>query len=88
VYPAQVDDFRLSRLVLEAQDDVRTLSGAGPQILVCTEGTIRLTGPDGVIALDAGGSAYVPAREQVTVSGSGTLFRATTAHGEEELNRN
>jgi mannose-6-phosphate isomerase len=79
VYPAPVDDFRLSRLVRDEGDRPRVLPGSRPQILVCTKGTIRLTGCGGEVVLAAGRSAYVPAREEVTVSGAGTVFRATTA---------
>ncbi|MEV5343647.1 mannose-6-phosphate isomerase, class I [Streptomyces sp. NPDC052676] len=82
VYPAPVEDFRLSRLVRQAGDGVRVLPGSRPQILLCTEGTIGLTvdGTDGAeITLAPGESAYAPAGENVTVSGAGTLFRATTA---------
>lgn len=81
VYPAPVDDFRLSRLVRAAPDRAQVLPGSRPQILVCTGGAIRLTGSGGEVALGAGGSAYVPAGEEVTVSGEGTVFRVTTAPG-------
>jgi mannose-6-phosphate isomerase len=82
VYPAPVDDFRLSRLVRGAGDGARVLPGSRPQILLCTEGTLRLTAHGDEVELTAGGSAYAPAGEDVTVSGAGTLFRATTAdHG-------
>jgi mannose-6-phosphate isomerase len=82
VYPAPVDDFRLSRLVRGAGDGARVLPGSRPQILLCTEGTLRLTAHGNEVELTAGGSAYAPAGEDVTVSGAGTLFRATTAdHG-------
>jgi mannose-6-phosphate isomerase len=77
VYPAPVDDFRLSRLVRGAGDGVRVLPGSRPQILVCTEGAIRLTAAGDEVVLTAGGSAYVRAGEEVAVSGTGTLFRAT-----------
>jgi mannose-6-phosphate isomerase len=81
VYPAPVDDFRLSRLVHAAPDRAQVLPGSRPQILVCTGGAIRLTGSGGEVALGPGGSAYVPAGEEVTVSGEGTVFRVTTAPG-------
>ncbi|WP_399096297.1 mannose-6-phosphate isomerase, class I [Streptomyces sp. BBFR2] len=87
VYPAPVDDFRLSRLVRRAGDGVRVLSGPRPQILLCTEGTVRLTATPDEVVLTAGGSVYVPAGEEVTVVGTGTLFRATTAPGG-QLNHN
>ncbi|MFF5532001.1 mannose-6-phosphate isomerase, class I [Streptomyces cinerochromogenes] len=78
VYPAPVDDFRLSRLVLGAGEGARALPGSRPQVLVCTAGTVRVTGPRHEVVLTGGASAYVPAGERVAVSGEGTVFRATT----------
>ncbi|MFJ8079029.1 mannose-6-phosphate isomerase, class I [Streptomyces sp. NPDC096205] len=79
LYPAPVDDFRLSRLRVRAggDADARTLDGGGPQILVCTDGAVRLRAADGDVLLTAGRSAYVPHGERVAVSGEGTVFRAT-----------
>ncbi|MFF9110967.1 mannose-6-phosphate isomerase, class I [Streptomyces sp. NPDC014805] len=77
VYPAPVDDFRLSRLVLGAGDSARALPGSTPQILVCTAGTIRVAGPRHAVVLAGGASVFVPAGERVAVSGEGTVFRAT-----------
>jgi mannose-6-phosphate isomerase len=79
VYPAPVDDFRLSRLVLGGQDEVRVLCGSAPQILVCTQGRIHFAGPREELVREAGRSAYAPVGEEIRVSGRGTLFRATAA---------
>ncbi|MEU2061276.1 mannose-6-phosphate isomerase, class I [Streptomyces sp. NPDC013455] len=79
VYAAPVDDFRLSRLVLGGSEKAHTLPGARPQILVCTRGSARLTVPGDEVVLPPGASAYVPAGEEVAVSGTGTVFRTTTA---------
>ncbi|HZG05674.1 MAG TPA: mannose-6-phosphate isomerase, class I [Streptomyces sp.] len=89
VYAAPVEEFRLSRYVLTPDDASRTLDGGAPQILLCTDGeiTLRETGhTEGRSADDGGGltlargrSAFVRASDRVTVSGGGTLFRATVA---------
>lgn len=76
VYPAPVDDFRLSR-IRPAAGEATVLDASAPQILVCTRGRIGLTSPSGALTLQPGGSAYVPAGERVTVSGDGEAFRAT-----------
>lgn len=80
VYPAPVDDFRLSRLRPRSRAAL-VLDAAAPQILLCTEGTVHLTGRTGQFPLAPGGAVYVPAGEQVTVGGGGTAFRATVAAG-------
>ncbi|MFD4029490.1 mannose-6-phosphate isomerase, class I [Streptomyces sp. NPDC058637] len=80
VYPAPVDDFRLSRIRPSA-GSAAVLDATAPQIIVCTRGRIRLTGPHGSLTLDPGGSAYTPAGEQVSVEGDGEAFRATVDAG-------
>ncbi|MFV0127296.1 mannose-6-phosphate isomerase, class I [Streptomyces sp. HMX112] len=77
VYPAPVDDFRLSRLRPHAREEARTLDRGAPQILLCTQGEARVVGAGGALALPPGRGAYVPAWERVAVSGAGTVFRAT-----------
>ncbi|MFH9399606.1 mannose-6-phosphate isomerase, class I [Streptomyces sp. NPDC017638] len=78
VYPAPVDDFRLSRLALDGRGGARVLPASRPQILVCTAGAVRLAGPGQEVVLPPGASVFVPAGEAVTASGEGTVFRATT----------
>nr|BFD92351.1 mannose-6-phosphate isomerase, class I [Kitasatospora sp. Xyl93] len=78
LYPVPIDEFRLSRFVLDGTG--REIDGRTPQILLCTEGTARLTAADGtVLDLARGQSAFLPATGTPTrLSGSGsTLFRAT-----------
>ncbi|MEV8095810.1 mannose-6-phosphate isomerase, class I [Kitasatospora sp. NPDC085879] len=77
-YPVPIDEFRLSRYTLGAEPAV--LDGRAPQILLCTEGAVRLTGADGeTLDLARGQSAFLPATGTDTaVAGPGaTLFRAT-----------
>ncbi|WP_405900825.1 mannose-6-phosphate isomerase, class I [Streptomyces sp. NBC_00727] len=81
VYPAPVDDFRLSRVRAAEGDPAVVLEAGAPQILVCTSGQVRLVGPQGVVQLRPGGSAYAPAGERVTVEGDGELYRATVDTG-------
>jgi mannose-6-phosphate isomerase len=82
LYPAPIDEFRLSRYVLAPGADPRTLDAGTPQILLCTGGTVRLetVGADGgTLTLGPGQSAYVPATERTRLDGDGTVFRATVA---------
>ncbi|MGW7294299.1 mannose-6-phosphate isomerase, class I [Streptomyces xiamenensis] len=92
VYPAPIDEFRLSRYVLDADagsdtgtdtgSGARTIPAGGPQILLCAHGTVTLRSdaPESAeLTLRPGRSAYVPASETVTITGPGTLFRATVA---------
>ncbi|GAA2959984.1 mannose-6-phosphate isomerase, class I [Streptomyces enissocaesilis] len=82
VYPAPVDDFRLSRLFPHPRGEARALGGDAPQILLCTRGEARVGGEGGAaLALLPGRAVYVPARERVTVTGDGVVFRATVAAG-------
>ncbi|MFI8457951.1 mannose-6-phosphate isomerase, class I [Kitasatospora sp. NPDC085464] len=78
LYPVPIDEFRLSRFTLDGVE--RTIDGRTPQILLCTEGGVRLTGADGtVLELARGGSAFLPATGTPTrlSSAAGTVFRAT-----------
>ncbi|MEU8924107.1 mannose-6-phosphate isomerase, class I [Kitasatospora sp. NPDC048545] len=77
LYPVPIDEFRLSRFALDGVE--RAIDGRTPQILLCTEGGVRLTAADGtVLDLARGGSAFLPATGEPTrLSGTGTLFRAT-----------
>jgi mannose-6-phosphate isomerase len=74
-YPVPVPDFRLGRLVLEAEPV--TLPG-GPQILLGIAGAVRLRAPDGSeLELRRGQSAYLGAGcAGVTAAGPGTALRA------------
>ncbi|MGV3620352.1 MAG: mannose-6-phosphate isomerase, class I [Archangium sp.] len=69
-YVTPVPDFRLARLQLEGQV---TISSAA-QILLVTEGTVRVGG----LELRRGESVFIGADENVTLSGRGTVFRATS----------
>jgi mannose-6-phosphate isomerase len=75
-YPVPVDDFDLTRCELDAQSGA--LTTRGPQVLLCTEGTVVLASADGELTLQQGGAAFVPAGTPVTASGPAVLYRATT----------
>src|SRR5215210_7320790 len=75
-YPVPVEDFDLTRCQLDGQSG--TLTTAGPQVLLCTEGTAVLGSADGELVLEKGASAFVPAGIPVSARGPAVLYRATT----------
>jgi mannose-6-phosphate isomerase len=78
-YPVPVEDFDLTRCQLGVQPG--TLTTAGPQVLLCTEGTAVLNSAAGELVLEKGGSAFVPAGAPLTARGPAVLYRATTNLG-------
>jgi mannose-6-phosphate isomerase len=78
-YPVPVEDFDLTRCQLDARSG--SLRTAGPQLLLCTEGTAVLTSDDAEVTLEKGRSVFVPAGAPVTASGPAVLYRATTNLG-------
>lgn len=80
LYPAPVDEFRLSRYTLDGRP--RTVDGRTPQILLVTAGEARLTDAAGrTLELSRGQSAFLPADgSPTTLSGTGAeVFRATVS---------
>lgn len=77
VFASPVDDFQLSVVRPGARQGAVTLGSLAPQILVCTAGTVTVTGPAGELEVPVGSAVYVPVGEPVTVAGRGTAFRAT-----------
>ncbi|MGA5817015.1 mannose-6-phosphate isomerase, class I [Kitasatospora sp. NPDC094028] len=78
LYPVPIDEFRLSRFTLG--DTPCEVDGRTPQILLCTEGTARLTAADGTgLTLARGQSAFLPATGAPTrlAGPAATVFRAT-----------
>jgi mannose-6-phosphate isomerase len=80
-YRVPVRDFLLSRHDVAGQ--ASTVEGGRPQILLCTSGSIEVSDVDGSsVVLPRGRSAYLPASQKyATLTGRGTLFRATTNLG-------
>lgn len=78
VYETPIDEFRLSRFVLAPGGAPRALPDTAPQILLCTEGSPKVTSPlSGELTLTPGESVFVPAGEKAELSQTGTVFRAT-----------
>ncbi|MFE7117824.1 mannose-6-phosphate isomerase, class I [Streptomyces sp. NPDC057654] len=80
VYETPADEFRLSRYDLGRAAEPSRPAARTPQILLCTAGTAVLRDTAGAeLTLARGESAYVPAGEQVELTGDGAVFRATVA---------
>lgn len=73
LYETPIDEFRLSRYALPADATPVDLPATTPQILLCTAGTPTA----GELQLTPGQSVFVPAGEKATLTGPGTVFRAT-----------
>ena len=86
LYPTPIDEFRLSRYLLDTATAGRRVPTSTPQILLCTEGTAVLTEEDGAsLTLRRGESAFIPAQgTDLLVAGApgearSTVFRATVS---------
>jgi mannose-6-phosphate isomerase len=76
-YGTPIKEFRLSRLELDGRSfDLRH---SGPQVLLVTEGSAKLTAPDGrQLTIARGRSAWIAADEgAIQCTGTGVAFRAT-----------
>ncbi|MHB8873366.1 MAG: mannose-6-phosphate isomerase, class I [Myxococcaceae bacterium] len=79
VYVTAAAEFRLSRLVL-AGGSGHLAKTHGPEILLCTQGSITLRGGSAELPLPKGASAWIPASEgEYELQGQGAVFRATIA---------
>lgn len=79
VWDTPAPEFRLSRVTVAFSADPRAVQG--PEILLCTEGAVRLETADGApeLNLARGDAAFVPySAGTYTLSGTGVVFRATT----------
>ena len=76
--PAQ--DFELAVVTLDGAGGTAGpwLTRPADQILLCTAGSVTVTGSDGEMVLDPGRAVFVPAGLPVRCAGTGTVFRATT----------
>ncbi len=71
-FDVPVPDFRLTRLTITS---ATTVQDAGPQILLCTSGTVHIGGTQ----LTAGEAIFIPATlRSTTIEGDGTVFVAGT----------
>jgi mannose-6-phosphate isomerase len=76
-YPVPVEDFDLTRVELGA--DTGVLTTAGPQLVLCAQGTAVLGDDDAQLVLHQGESAFVPAGAPLSARGPALLYRSTTA---------
>ena len=76
-YPVPVEDFDLTRVELGA--DAGVLTTAGPQLVLCAQGTAVLGDGDGQLVLRMGESDFDPAGAPLSARGPALLYRATTA---------
>ena len=77
VYPTPTEEFRLSRLQLRPGVSPRS-ERRGPEILLCTEGSARLSVGGETLALPRGASVFVGAADGAyALEGDGVVFRAT-----------
>jgi mannose-6-phosphate isomerase len=78
VYPTPTEEFRLSRFQLRPGVSARP-QRRGPEILLCTEGSARLSSGSETLALPRGASVFVRAEEGAyTLEGEGVVYRATS----------
>ncbi|ATB33342.1 mannose-6-phosphate isomerase, class I [Melittangium boletus] len=78
VYPTPAEEFRLSRFELRPGLAPRP-ERRGPEILLCAEGSARLSLAGETLALPRGASVFVSAAEGAyTLEGDGLVFRATS----------
>ncbi|MFF4762520.1 hypothetical protein [Streptomyces sp. NPDC001292] len=77
LYPARVDDFRLSRFHLVRTDAPRALTADAPQIVLCVRGDATVASEKRSVGLGPGRAVYAPAGEGLRLSGEGMVFRAT-----------
>lgn len=75
LYTVPVDDFGFARADV-AGGPIHSVD-AGPQILLCVDGGLRLVDETGPIDLRRGQSVFAPAGARIEVTGSGSLVRAT-----------
>ena len=76
-FPVPVEDFALSRLDVSDTAELR-LPCAGPSLVLCVAGALRVTAGEESIELTPGGSLFAAAGEPIVVRGPGAGFRATT----------
>ncbi|GAA0267607.1 mannose-6-phosphate isomerase, class I [Cryptosporangium japonicum] len=79
VWAPPVPEFALTRVVLDEAGGHASLASDGPRILFCLEGAVTVEDGTGPVELHGGEAGYVSAgHRDVTVTGTGTIFQATT----------
>jgi len=82
-WPVPASEFALSRAVVDGAAPV-TLPGAGPRVVFCLRGEVRVDDGRAPLVLGAGQAGFSPAGAApgpLTVTGAGEVFQATTAFG-------
>lgn len=80
VFRPDVPDFALVHTVLGAGAAGSAIPLTAPAIALATDGALDLAGRSGGISLSRGQAAYItPDEQELTVTGAGELFLATTA---------
>jgi mannose-6-phosphate isomerase len=90
VYRTPATEFELSRLEWPEGHGGRPVRAdhCGPQILLCTAGSVRLANPDGPeLCLHRGQSVWLPATDPAVLvapagDGPAQMFRATAGTGD------
>jgi mannose-6-phosphate isomerase len=78
VYVTPAPEFRLSRLAATGSTARPLLPAAGPQLLLCAEGTVRVSSDGEEVVLRRGEAIFAGHRGgPMAVSGEGTVFRAS-----------
>ncbi|MFB7514900.1 mannose-6-phosphate isomerase, class I [Streptomyces sp. NPDC056144] len=82
VYPAPVDDFRLSRHRLRSGEPRSRVTLDAPQIVLCTAGTLTVVSAGKSLGIGPGQAVYLPAGAEAGLEGAGVAYRATTGTAE------
>ncbi|GAA4165521.1 mannose-6-phosphate isomerase, class I [Gryllotalpicola daejeonensis] len=82
VFRPDVPDFALVHAVLDGGAGGTSIRLSAPAIAFATEGTLELAGRSGGVVLARGQSVFItPDEQQLTLTGAGELFLATTGAG-------
>ncbi|GBC61206.1 mannose-6-phosphate isomerase, class I [Desulfonema ishimotonii] len=82
-YPTAAEEFDLSVIMVrEADDEAAVFTNSGAEILLCTDGAVRISGSGDAeeLPVGKGTSVFIPARvREYRISGQGTLYRAAVS---------
>lgn len=78
LWQPEVEEFALSRLVVDGRPAVLTDDPDGPQVLLCLAGNVEITADGHQVGLSGGQSAFLGASASpVVIAGTGEVYRAT-----------
>jgi mannose-6-phosphate isomerase len=79
-WPVPVDDFALHRALVGADLPAVTVPGAGPRVVLCLRGSVRVDDGVAALSLSGGQAAFAPAgRPPLAVSGDGEIYQASSS---------